>query len=142
MLLPTQLYILGGAAAVALSFLVVAFSSGIRSTPTVGPTLRIGTIPPAALILVSTVSFALLAILLLAGLIGSPDPLSNPLPPTVWTLWWVGFTLLTALAGNLWKLFNPWIGPYELLTQGKAFPPFVYPRALGCWPALALFFAF
>jgi hypothetical protein len=90
----------------------------------------------------STASFLLLALLLLAGLTGAPDPLSNPLPLVVWTFWWVGFTILAAGAGNLWILLNPWIGPCALILQGRSEPPFRYPSILGCWPAFALFFAF
>lgn len=142
LLLPTDLYILGGAAAVALSFMLLAFRARSASPPSAFRARSIGTIPGWIIRLTSTVSFLLLALLLLAGLTGRPDPLSNPLPPTVWTLWWVGLTLLTAIAGNLWRLFNPWIGPYELFLQARWVSRFRYPQFLGCWPAFALFFAF
>ena len=142
MLLPTNLYILGGAAAVALSFILLAFGTAAASPPRASRTRSIGTVPRWTMRLASTMSFLLLAFLLLAGLTGRPDPLSNPLPPTVWTLWWVGLTLLTAIAGNLWKLINPWIGPYELIMRGESVPLFSYPQFFSCWPAFALFFAF
>ena len=45
----------------------------------------------------SSISFAVLVVLLIAGLIGSRDPLANPLPLTVWTLFWIGLTILLRL---------------------------------------------
>jgi hypothetical protein len=142
LLLPTQLYILGGAAAVALSFLVLALSIKATSPSAAARHKTIAVLPRWVANLVSTLSFVLLAFLLLAGLKGTPDPLSNPLPPMLWTLWWVGFPLLTVVAGNLWKLLNPWDGPYALIALRKSEPPFRYPHFLGCWPGFALFFAF
>ena len=54
-----------------------------------------------------------LAMLVAAGFLGSRDPLSNPLPLTVWTLLWVGLTLVQGLFGNLWAWINPWYGPWR-----------------------------
>ena len=51
-----------------------------------------------------------------AGFVGSRDPLANPLPLFVWTVWWIGFTYLHAAFGNLWAHVNPWTGLYRLLT--------------------------
>jgi hypothetical protein len=75
---------------------------------------------------------------------GSRDPLANPLPLTIWTLWWVGFTLVTALLGNLWTYVNPWTGAYRLTMRlvGGREPPVRYPFWLGYWPAIVLFFGF
>ncbi len=142
LLLPTKLYILGGASAVALSFLVLAFSATAASPPATTRSKAIAVVPRWTMDLASTMSFLLLGFLLLAGLTGSPDPLSNPLPSIIWTLWWVRFTLLTVIAGNLWTFFNPWSGPYTLVIQGRLKPPFRYPPFLDCWPAFSLFFAF
>jgi hypothetical protein len=139
LLLPTHLYITGGALAVLFSVIVLAACPRRLSQP------RLLTIPLAVPhwlpLVLSTASFVLVALLILAGLFGNPDPLSNPLPPTVWTLWWVGLTALTVPFGNLWRLLNPWIGPYHLFVR-KNHPPIAYPRSLGCLPALVLFFLF
>ena len=45
-------------------------------------------------IVVSLFAFLILASLIAAGFFGSRDPLSNPLPLVVWTLLWVGLTLV------------------------------------------------
>ena len=83
-----------------------------------------------------------------AGFVGSRDPLANPLPLFVWTVWWIGFTYLHAAFGNLWAHVNPWTGLYRLLTaigrlrRRREHPPFEYPAWAGHWPAVAAFLAF
>jgi hypothetical protein len=92
---------------------------------------------------VSLLSFAVLAVLVAAGFFGSRDPLSNPLPLTVWTLLWVGLTLAQGAFGNLWAWINPWYGPWRLASA--TFPNLngrTMPAWLGYWPALFLFAGF
>jgi hypothetical protein len=139
MLLPTGLYMLGGAAAVALSFAVVALLpspafSKLGARREALPPTRSRSILPSALTL------ALLALLVVAGYAGSRDPLANPLPLSVWTLWWVGFTFLVALCGDLWVLLNPWRAAYRFI--GKPGPRFQYPPRLGYWPAVVVLLGF
>lgn len=128
MLLPTGLYIAGGALAVLLSFAVMALlptklmkvegKAAVERTPLRG---------------LGIISFLLFAVLLACGWAGSRDPLDNPLPLTVWTLWWVGFTFLNALFGDLWRHVHPWrVLP---LREGR-------PWKAGYWPAVALLLAF
>ncbi|PBC06378.1 hypothetical protein [Mesorhizobium sp. WSM3859] len=147
LLLPTGYYLAGGAFAVAVSFLVVAL------------------LPPAALdsfwrrrlplfahsdhsrTITSLISFAGFVLLVAAGLLGSRDPRSNPLPLVIWTLLWAGFTLLQGVLGDLWSWLNPWYGPWRVVIRllGKRRsenqPPRL-PNWLGYWPAFLLFFAF
>ncbi len=140
MLLPTGLYMLGGAAAVVLSFAVVAlvpspaFSKLTARTEAVEATGKRSLVP-------SAIMLALLVLLVIAGYAGSRDPLANPLPLAVWTLWWVGFTFLVAVAGDIWALLNPWRAAGVLLPRYPA-SRFRYPERLGYSPALALFLAF
>lgn len=136
MLLPTHLYILGGALAVALSFAVIALVPGPSNSAAAGRELRFDLpnfhVP-------SLFSLAFLAGLIAAGFAGPPDPLSNPLPGFIWSLWWVGFTALCAVLGNLWLLFNPWSG---ILGLVRAPPLLDYPAWLGQWPAVLSFAVF
>jgi len=142
LLLPTDLYIIGGTLAVGLSAMVLAFAPQ-RKTHHRNRTLVLGAISRQLAILPSVVVSIFVVLLLLTGLFGNPDPLSNPLPPTLWTLWWVGFTFLTAVAGNLWRILNPWIGPYRLLLwKSERAPLLTYPEVLGCLPALVFFILF
>ncbi len=148
LLLPTRLYMIGGALAVALSFVVIALipRADLQSFET--NRWRLG-----RLLRWRTEGWSLLSLLIVIGLIiaghvGSRDPLANPLPLMVWTLWWVGLTLLHAVFGNLWYGLNPWRGIYRLLTKiprlhgWREQPPLAYPTWLGYWPAVILFFAF
>lgn len=146
LLLPTGHYIAGAAFAVAASFLVLALVPPERLTTLWRKRLSVGSIPDLRLS-VSLVSFALFATLVAAGLTGSRDPLSNPLPLTVWTLLWVGLTLAQGLLGNLWAWLNPWYAPYRLVRRtlgAKAGRdgPLQLPAWVGYWPAFILFAAF
>ena len=146
--LPTDLYIAGGTAVVAVSFLLVALVpvASARAIDRIGR--PIGRLPESLGSLASLASFGLLVALVLAGHFGTQDPLTNPLPLTVWTLWWVGLTLAHALFGNLWSALNPWRGLHDLLSRlpglgpWLARPPLRYPPALSYGPAIVFFVAF
>lgn len=148
LLLPTQYYIAGGTFAVAASFLVLLFVPDGFARRVAGWRLGLAALPGLRSSLPSGIVFVLLGLLAAAGLAGSRDPLSNPLPLVVWTLWWVGLTILQAMVGDLWALLNPWIAPYRLLRRldGRAAaadrPPLDYPAWLGYWPAVAGLLAF
>lgn len=134
MLLPTGLYIAGGALAVVLSFAVMALlpSRALARFTAIAASVE----KPAAARWPGAVALALVLFLVAAGWFGSRDPLDNPLPATIWMLWWVGFTFLVALLGDLWRVVNPW---QWLATP---FRTRNLPERAGHWPAVALFFAF
>ncbi|RWM82149.1 MAG: hypothetical protein EOR84_34470 [Mesorhizobium sp.] len=143
LLLPTGYYVAGGALAVAASFLVLALLPPDFPARFWRRRLPLFAFGDGARAVVSLISFAGFAILIAAGLLGSRDPLSNPLPLTIWTLLWVGLVLLQGLFGNLWAWLNPWYGPWRLVSRlfvnRKTWRP---PAWLGCWPAFVLFFVF
>ena len=144
LLLPTGYYLFGGAAAVAASFMLLFLVPPGPVERLLRARLPLGSVPQVSPVPASLAAFAVLAALLAAGILGSRDPLKNPLPLTIWTVWWVGIALLHAVIGNIWALINPWIGPYRLLDRltggwlSKAQLP--YPHWLGYFPAI-LFFA-
>lgn len=146
LLLPTGYYLVGGALAVAASFLLLAFMPQRWTGAIAGARLRLVALRPPSPTAPSLLFAIVFGLLVVAGFTGSRDPLANPLTLFVWTLWWGGFTVLTAVVGNLWAYVNPWVGPYRLLTRllgraGKA-PTVGYPCWLGYWPAVVLFFGF
>jgi len=143
LLLPTGYYIIGGAMAVAASFLVLAVLPPNLLGRAAALRLPLGRISDSARLWTSLLAFAVLAVLVAAGFAGSRDPLSNPLPLTVWTLLWVGLTLVQGALGNLWAWINPWYGPWRLVSAalpnvgGRTMPAW-----LGYWPAVFLFAGF
>lgn len=144
LLLPTGYGILGGTLAVAATFaMLLTLPNGLmrRFTAAQIPPLPVGL---RLNFLPSALSFVLMVLLVVAGGVGTRDPLENPLPLAVWTLWWGGLTVAHALLGNLWAVFNPWIAPARLLRAVLKLSdaPLVYPRWLGYWPATVLFLAF
>ncbi|MFC6490266.1 hypothetical protein [Nitratireductor sp. GCM10026969] len=144
LLLPTQYYALGGAAAVAFSFLVLVLLPPEPLLRFGARRLRIASPPFDGRATISFLSFLVFALLLYAGATGSRDPLANPLPLTVWTLVWVGLTLAHGLLGNLWAWLNPWYGPWRLAVR-LGLPETGWlrlPDALAYRPVLLLFFAF
>ena len=144
LLLPTELYMVGGALAVLLSFLVLAvIPHGFvkRLSSWSQPSEGISGLP---VIPFSLGSFVALAFLIATGLEGSRDPLLNPLPITVWTLFWILFTLLQCITGNLWTHMNPWSGFVHVLRCIFRLKPryAVLPQSCGYLPAIILFFGF
>lgn len=144
LLLPTDYYLFGGMLAVALSFLVLVFLP-VRGLERL-LARRVALFPVAleGRAVASTVSFVLLAGLVFAGFSGSRDPLSNPLPLVIWTLLWVGVTVLQGVLGNVWAWINPWYGPWRLLVRFGV--PEDGVRGLPCvlrqWPAFLTLFGF
>ena len=145
MLLPTDRYLVGGAIAVAVSFGLLALSPDRLFRWAATARLRLFTVDDRWREATSLAAFVLFLALIATGLLGSRDPLSNPLTLTIWTLWWVGITLLHGLFGNLWAWINPWTGPYRLLRRlagADAEPPLKLPTRLGYWPAVLAFAGF
>ena len=140
MLLPTGLYMLGGGLAVLASVLLMLFLPAVARWKAPQRELSIANIPPVLRNVTSLSSLVLLSLLVFAGFFGPADPISNPLPGFIWSLWWFGFTLLCLLVGNLWPLFNPWTGFFNLI--GPSWPLLRYPAWLSYWPAVGSFFAF
>ncbi|QPC89654.1 hypothetical protein [Mesorhizobium sp. INR15] len=141
LLLPTGYYLVGGAFAVAISFLALALLPPNSQERFWRRRLPLFAVGDGAGVIVSLISFAGFAVLVVAGFFGSRDPLSNPLPLVVWTLLWAGLTLLQGVFGDLWSWLNPWYGLSRLLGRHDR-GAWRLPAWLGCWPAVVLFFAF
>lgn len=150
LLLPTGYYIVGGTLAVAATFLLLLLVPNGWVRRLAAGRMDIAALPSVPRAATSAIAFALLVLLLLSGVLGARDPLANPLPLSIWTLWWVGLTIAQALFGNLWALLNPWIAPYRLLraleastARARTGPSALrYPEWLGYWPAIVAFLGF
>ncbi len=136
---------MGGTLAVAASILLVAFlrTDTMDRLSRWRPLLRWPGKPWPVVSLISTLVWAGLVLI---GLFGDSDPLTNLLPLVVWTLFWVVLTLLHALFGNWWSWLNPWSGCLWLLSRtGSELgskPVLVLPPQLGYLPAIVVFIAF
>ncbi len=146
LLLPTGHYLIGGALAVAASFVILLAVNPSLLVRLSSARFPLGKIAEGWRLPLSLASFVFFAVLVAAGFLGSRDPLSNPLPLVVWTLLWVGLTLLQGLFGNLWAWINPWYGPCRIAsallgrTPDKPFTQL--PAWLSLWPAVLLLLAF
>jgi hypothetical protein len=143
LLLPTEVYITAGVTTVALTVVLLAilpaWVAGRLFAPLRGPRLR-GVPLWHVTSLMSTV---LLAFLVWRGVAGPHDPLVNPLPLFVWTVFWIGLVALQGLLGNHWRWTNPWTGLVTLLgwaTGSRA--PIRYPRIFGYAPGIVGFLGF
>ena len=130
--LPLSLWLVAAGLAVALSFVV--FALALRRG-TGYPQRFLLRIPPLVVGALRALSVSVLVLVIAAGLFGTQDPFRNLAPAFVWIAWWIGFTYLTALAGDLWSVLNPW---KVLYAKGL----FRLPPAVGAWPAVALLLAF
>ena len=151
--LPLSLFVIAGAAAVALSFLVAAalLRGGamhreyprwnLLRTPVIGRLLR----SPWLTITLQLLSILLTTYVILGALIGTERAALNPAPAAVYVAFWVGLSFFTALLGNLWALVNPWAAAWELAERiagrrlgGRR----RYPARWGQWPAALVFAGF
>src|SRR6266852_3594690 len=146
--LPLSLYLFGTAAAVVLSFVVVALF--VRHTPGMRgyPRIDLGAFPRLAGLLKLIAAF-LFILAVAAGFFGDQDPYFNIAPTLVWIIWWVGLAMVSAFLGDLWGLVNPWRNLFDMADRvyrrltgrpGLAWH-LPYPEALGVWPAVGLLFA-
>lgn len=151
--LPLWLYLIGMAALVALAFVTIGvFGREARTRPdyprvnllrcAVGRLLA----HPVLLFGLQCLSVALWVLVIMAGLLGQPNPARNLAPTFVWSVGWVGLAYLCALVGNIWAVVNPWHvlfawaeALYGRLARGRRLSrQWPYPRALGAWPGVLL----
>jgi hypothetical protein len=142
LLLPTDLYILGGVATVALTVLLLT----IVPAPAIARLFRpLALNLPRLPILARLTGFASLAALLLlvaTGLFGPTDPMRNPLTLSVWTVFWIGIVAVQALVFDVWRWINPFIAAARLGASIGIHPPFRTRLKTGKLPALLMFLAF
>ena len=143
LLLPTDIYTGAGVAVVALTVVLV-------SVLPAGPLMRLFTPLPLTRRSVakirpttSILAALFLGLMIWAGLTGSRDPLANPMPLFIWTVFWIGFVTVQGLIGDLWAYLNPFTGPLSLIR--RVFGPQTYPRLppeLGHGLGIVAFLAF
>lgn len=145
LLLPTDLYIASGVFAVVLTvaMLLVLPAHAATAAFQVKALWRLAKQSRTgfhARYVTSLLSAGVLAWLIYIGLEGPRDPLANPLPLTIWTLWWIAFVTLQGLIGDIWRSINPWSGPVWVFEQLLGHTMRLrYPSWLGQWVGIAVF---
>lgn len=149
---PFWMYAWGAAAALVLSFAVVAIFS--RTPSATDPTRTLVQTTDAALEpwprstgwrIGQVLSVALLALTVATGLIGTPNPFANFNMTFFWIVFVLGVPYLTALTGDVYRFVNPWRALCEALVRvWPAALPHAAPagRALAFGPAIVLYMAF
>jgi hypothetical protein len=146
---PLWMYAYGAAAALLLSFLVIAYftTAATHDRPS-SPTSR-----PAphwlgycygngAMVALKVASVLGLLLCVLSGFIGHPNPYLNFSMTFFWIVFVLGFAYLTAVIGDVYAAINPWRTLTQLLDRvirGFAQGRLHYPSRLGYWPALVLY---
>ncbi|HUP91915.1 MAG TPA: hypothetical protein VM074_06670 [Solimonas sp.] len=143
---PFWLYAWGAGAALLVSFVLVASFAASPAALPPGASRDIGDaawVRALRRVLPALRAFSVFVLLLCiaTGLFGNRDPFRNFSMTCFWVVFVLGFTYLTALAGDLYAAINPWrvmtdaMGRYG---RGRV----CYRDRLGDWPALALYLAF
>jgi len=155
--LPLWLYLFATAAAIILSFVVAALF--LRRPPGSDSYPRVDILAylPGRLIANPWLAFVLtLAVVVLfvvtiaAGFLGNQNPYQNIAPTLIWVIGWVGLAYVSAFAGDLWRVINPWRTLfsaveccYRKLSGGRDLGfGLAFPEWLGVWPAFVLLFVF
>jgi hypothetical protein len=152
--LPLSLYLYGTAAVVVVTFVIVSLlvrrAGRRRSSRDLRPHRAEFDLHPGAILALKLVALAVFIVTVAAGLVGNQNPYRNIAPTMVWIIVWVGMAYVSAFAGDLWALINPWrtifdgaswifrrVGNGNDLSYRLPFPD-----TLGVWPAVALLLAF
>ncbi len=144
LLLPTETYAAAGTASVILTVVLLAGLPDrlVRALFRPLPLMRWPRLGPARL-WTSGLSFVALAGLIWVGLAGPRDPMANPLPLAIWTLWWVVLVTAQGVLGDIWRWLNPWSGPVALTRWALCLPVLLrLPGGFGQSGALATFLLF
>ncbi len=149
---PFWMYLYGAAAALAVSFLVVAYFVNVQTAVQnqhareLGNAVwmralhRIRLLPALKLI-----SVCGLLLCLATGFFGTTNPYGNFSMTFFWVVLVLGFVYLTALVGDLYAVINPWkviVEGLERFAARGCRGRFEYPRRLGYYPALVFYMVF
>lgn len=156
--IPLDLYMMGAGAAVALSFVILAFFFRAKSAPSSYPRFNLlstaigrGLANPFFLFVLRLMSVSLFLVVIAAGLFGNQeDSVQNIIHTAVWVIWWVGLAYVSGLLGDIFALINPWKTLYtwaealyhKVSSSGTFGLNRPYPIGWESWPAVFLFVIF
>src|SRR2546426_11650949 len=116
----------------------------MRTAKTAVPARSTGSLPglafgamPIFRLASGLVGVACLALVIVAGALGSADPSLNPASYMVWLYFWPGLAVLVLLLGDFWPWLNPWLALSAIAPRQRG--PVAQKRA---WAAVIAFSAF
>lgn len=159
--LPLNIWLLGAAASIVLSFVVVSFVRGGREP---GTSPAKGSIPKTDLLAIRAlrpltsrpavfvyrlIAACLWLLAIGAGIFGTQDPYHNIAPTLVWVVGWVGLSFACIFFGDLWTTLHPLRSVLDGLdgcAQRLLGRPLVQKQptsvVTNVWPGLVLFAVF
>lgn len=107
---PLEFFVVGAGLVLVVSFvaLSVLWPKPRLQNPKEVRTIFRGTGVRAVLWLGGLVGVASLALVIVAGLAGAPNPTRNPAPVMVFVVFWLVVPLLSGLVGNIYPVVDPW----------------------------------
>ena len=145
--LPLYLFVLGGAVVVVLSFLVAERRSVVVTNDQANadiPYIREMDLPG---VIGGTIALLVLAFMIVVGITGSQAVPENILPTTFWLVIWIIVPLTCGVLGDWTQAVNPFATLAKVCDRPglrKALfgttEPVTWPKWLGWWPAVALYF--
>ncbi len=142
LLLPTRFYITSGVFVVVLTLGLVVLLPGSYTKKLFASRRLWSTRDSRLTTVTSLASTLLLFFLIYLGFTASYDPLENPLPVFIWTVWWIGFVVLQGLLGDWWVWVNPWSGVASLARAAGWTTRYSLPASVKQWPAVIAFLCF
>ncbi|MEA2632080.1 MAG: hypothetical protein QOE66_2299, partial [Chloroflexota bacterium] len=141
--LPLAAYVLGAAAAVALSFGFVVLRSGRGGSEEARTEPRSVVVPRPIRLALQALGLVAWLWVVLQGVTGGFGDAADAPSLFLWVYGWVGLSLVSALVGPAWTWIDPFTTIFDLLSRfgrrlglhGPATLP--YPVVLRRWPAVA-----
>ncbi|MFP5256970.1 MAG: hypothetical protein ACLGI8_14095 [Acidimicrobiia bacterium] len=97
--------------------------------------------PPPPVGVGNVVGIGLLALVILAAVVGPDTGAANIAPVAVLVVWWVGLPLAALVAGDVMRAMNPFVGVVRLLERARRAAP-ARADAAPTWVPAAFLFAF
>ncbi len=146
---PFWLYLYGGAATLVVSFLIIGYFVGQSDKDHAYSTKNLSLLNIFTkswfFTFIRVLNVLLFSLAIVSGLIGKNYPTLNFNMTFFWIIFVLGFTYLTAIFGNIWSVVNPWKTVVEWLESIREKPIvglIAYPKQLGYYPALLIYFFF
>jgi hypothetical protein len=105
-------------------------------------------VPRALEVLAGAIGLAAFAFVIYAGFAGQQSATENLVPTVIYVIFWVGIPFVSALVGDVFRAFNPWLAVgkgagWVVRRVSDTVPePLPYPERLGRWPATIGILAF